>query len=110
MRRRERQVSAVPGAVVQRASDGFECGDVRGAVAHWHLALSHLSLPSLGLNKYVKLAVNTHVCQICATVAFAETGIQRVTLSLRMRQASQVVVLFEMSIWLVRLRTRWSEG
>ena len=35
------------------------------------------------------------VCQICATITFGETGNQRVTSGLRMRQASQVTVLAE---------------
>jgi len=39
----------------------------------------------------------SRVCQICATVAFADTGNQRVTSVLRMRQASQVTVLVEIS-------------
>ena len=37
-----------------------------------------------------------HVCQDCVTVMFDETGNQRVTSVLRMRQASQVTVSVEM--------------
>ncbi len=35
------------------------------------------------------------MCQICATLTFGETGNQRVTSGLRMRQASQVTLLAE---------------
>ena len=37
-----------------------------------------------------------HVCQVCVTVMFDETGNQQVTSGLRKRQASQVTVLVEM--------------